>query len=371
MNLDDLQRHWETFGRRDPLGAILTDPARRGNRWDEAEFLATGRDEVAAALEHARRLGLPRRRRRALDFGCGAGRLTQALAAFVDEAVGVDIAPSMIALARALNRVGDRCTFHVNDRPNLARFEDGSFDVIYTGRVLQHMEPRYAEAYLREFARVLAPGGYLSFDLPAEHGFFDAEGRPTRRPPTEYRAAIRLLNPPPRMAAGGSWLLILEITNTATERWEAGSALNAGNHWTAGDGTVLVRDDGRAAVPLPWGPGQRVRVELPITAPPQAGIFVLQCDLVEEHVSWFADLGSTPCETTVVVGDAASRPDPPPPAGEFEPVMEMHAVPRTTVERLLAESGLTLVDVRLVHHCGPTWLAFRYDATRPDAPGRY
>jgi SAM-dependent methyltransferase len=369
MELDELQRHWDTFGRRDPLGAILTDPDRLGQRWDEAEFLKTGQEEIAAALDHARRLGVPRQRRRALDFGCGAGRLTQALASFVNEAVGVDIAPSMIARARALNRAGARCTFQANDRPDLSRFDSGSFDVIYTGRVLQHMAPRYAEAYLREFARVLAPGGYLSFDAPSEHGFFDVDGRPAQRPASEYRASIHIVNPPGRLVPGGRYCLILEIANTGAERWEAGAALNVGNHWIGPDGTMLARDDGRAAVPLPWPPGHRVRVELPVTAPSAPGAFTLQCDLVEEHVSWFADLGSSPGETQVIVGHGAAPPPAAPPPGEFEPVMEMHAFPRATVERVLAESGLTLLEVRPVHHCGPTWLAFRYDATT-DRPER-
>ena len=99
MDLRELQRHWDTFGRTDPFWAILTDPSRRGNKWDPASFFATGRDEVAAHMAEATRLGVPQARRRALDFGCGAGRLTQALADHFDAVVGVDVAPSMVALA--------------------------------------------------------------------------------------------------------------------------------------------------------------------------------------------------------------------------------------------------------------------------------
>src|SRR5262249_25601630 len=150
-----LQRNWDAFGRIDPFWAILTDPSRRGRRWDPAEFFATGREEMDAHFAGATHLGVPAARRTGLDFGCGAGRLTQALARHVEQAVGVDVAPSMIELARHHNAHGDRCRYEVNDRPDLSRFSDASFDVVYTGRVLQHMEPRYAESYVRDFVRVL------------------------------------------------------------------------------------------------------------------------------------------------------------------------------------------------------------------------
>src|SRR4051812_27352912 len=79
--LQRLRSDWTRLGEADPLWAVCVDPARKGGRWDPEEFNATGRAEIAAALAHLDRLGLCRRRERALDFGCGAGRLTAALAA--------------------------------------------------------------------------------------------------------------------------------------------------------------------------------------------------------------------------------------------------------------------------------------------------
>ncbi len=49
------------------------DPARRGGRWDPAEFLASGQAEITALLASLDRLGLRPGRAAALDFGCGAG----------------------------------------------------------------------------------------------------------------------------------------------------------------------------------------------------------------------------------------------------------------------------------------------------------
>src|SRR5688500_10455568 len=115
-DLEPLRALWDQLGREDPLWAVLTRPDRRGRTWDEDEFFATGRREIAEVL--GRLPELPGESpRRALDFGCGVGRLTQALAERFDAVVGVDVAASMIEEARARNRVGPRCTYLLNERP--------------------------------------------------------------------------------------------------------------------------------------------------------------------------------------------------------------------------------------------------------------
>ena len=60
---------------------------------------------------HALRLGLRPGSDRALEFGCGFGRITQALGQWLDEAVGVDIARSTVECARALDKSRGRCRF--------------------------------------------------------------------------------------------------------------------------------------------------------------------------------------------------------------------------------------------------------------------
>src|SRR5262245_3276921 len=154
MELPELRKNWETFGRVDPYWAILSDPRKTGNRWDHAEFFASGVIEIDALMEdmHAR---CPRlRRRRALDFGCGVGRLTQALAGYFDRVDGVDIAESMLALARDHNHAGTRCRYHHNDRDDLRLFRSDTFDLIYSVIVLQHIAPAHSRRYVAELVRV-------------------------------------------------------------------------------------------------------------------------------------------------------------------------------------------------------------------------
>ncbi len=160
------QRYWDEQARTDPMWAILSDAGKRGRRWDPDEFFASGVQEIAVVMQRAKRLGLPLSRARALDFGCGVGRLSQPLADYFEEVRGVDISPVMLEQARQFNRKGERCQYISNSAPDLRIFEDRCFDFIYSRITLQHIPPPRVESYLKEFLRVLKPGGLLLFQLP-------------------------------------------------------------------------------------------------------------------------------------------------------------------------------------------------------------
>lgn len=172
MDLDELEKTWNEMGKLDPLWAIFPYSLKRGTGtpWDINEFFATGEKQVDADIEYIRSLGKGISRGRALDFGSGVGRLTQALAHYFDEVYGIDIAPSMIELAEKYNRHGNRCKYILNQKDNLRCFSDGYFTFIYSLAVLQHINPVYTKIYIKEFVRVLAPGGLLLFQLPSEPG---------------------------------------------------------------------------------------------------------------------------------------------------------------------------------------------------------
>lgn len=96
-----------------------------------------------------------------LDFGCATGWLTLGLSSMGCEAVGVDIAPSAIALARQLKdkRWGGRdgsLSFHVYDGHRLP-LADASLDRIVCFDAFHHVKDQAGT--LAEFARVLRPGG--------------------------------------------------------------------------------------------------------------------------------------------------------------------------------------------------------------------
>src|SRR6202012_2024892 len=116
--LSDLKRDWESLAQRDAMAAILTDESKSGGKWDVTEFMATGDAEIETVLQHLEAIGLqPDLRGTALDFGCGVGRLTQALARRFRSSVGVDISHEMIAQANTLNQY-EHCRYVVNARRN-------------------------------------------------------------------------------------------------------------------------------------------------------------------------------------------------------------------------------------------------------------
>lgn len=165
MRLWQVRRHWDALAKIDPFFAVLTDPGKEGNKWAIEEFFMTGVAEVSRDVERIEALAPGFARTHALDFGCGAGRLTQALGRHFTRATGIDISGHMVELA------GAHCalpgvSFVQNTRPDLRLFADATFSLVYSRITLQHIAPRYTRRYLSEFVRVLAPGGLLSIQIP-------------------------------------------------------------------------------------------------------------------------------------------------------------------------------------------------------------
>jgi len=167
MSLRHVRDTYEALGRDDPLYAVLSFDFAKGNRWDPQAFFKRGELEIDTALHDLRQLGLRPVPGRALDFGCGVGRLTQALCSHFDSAVGVDISSAMIEAAGRYNRHGERCNYLLNQRDDLAVLDDASFDFVYSNISLQHSPPRASERYISEFFRVLKPGAVALFQLPS------------------------------------------------------------------------------------------------------------------------------------------------------------------------------------------------------------
>ncbi len=257
MNLQESQKNWDELAKADPLFIVLTYKDKQGGKWDPKEFFETGVKEVASDLAYIRSLNAELPPGRALDFGCGVGRLSQALANHFDEVQGVDISEQMIDLAQKYNRAlrrniprrdtsqfqtsqgamtqvyplgyskeerrwsrlklavsrwvaeifrfrhvaprqsitedtlsssrltesekspatrlgdisakdaGEKCHFYVNAKNDLSLFPSNYFSFIYSKIALQHIRPVFSKEYLKEFTRVLAPGGLVFFQLTA------------------------------------------------------------------------------------------------------------------------------------------------------------------------------------------------------------
>jgi SAM-dependent methyltransferase len=106
-------------------------------------------------------------------------------------------------------------------------------------------------------------------------------------------------------APGSSPTLAVRLTNIGTAAWNPGSGAGAvllGAHLADPDGRVLDRGMARASLPHPVNPGQETAVTLTLRAPSEAGVFLLEVDLVREGEHWFGDDGSPTARVVLRIG---------------------------------------------------------------------
>jgi len=189
-DLKRLRATWHALGEDDPLWAILSLPDKRGGRWNTDEFFAAGEAEIGWIDELCVPLARPRERRLAVDFGCGVGRLTRALATRHAQVIGVDISPSMLEQARNLNAHLVNVRFVENAQARLDFLADASVYFIYSSITLHHIPPPLQRAYIAEFLRVLAPDGVAVFQIASGYSR-DWRGLAYRLLPNRVLAPLR------------------------------------------------------------------------------------------------------------------------------------------------------------------------------------
>jgi len=155
---DRMRADWNERAREDAHYYV----AFGGRGQDEEEFDATAADVLPSLEFELKRLpkGANRRAWRALEIGCGPGRLMKPLSRHFGEIHGVDVSDEMIRLAR--QRLADISHAHVHatNGASLAQFADDSFEFVYSYAVFQHIPSREVVLeYMREVRRVLKPGG--------------------------------------------------------------------------------------------------------------------------------------------------------------------------------------------------------------------
>lgn len=130
----DTDRDWQRIGETEPFWGVLTMPEFRKDSLTPdavAAFYETGKDYVAWLKGQMEVFcQAPFKPRKALDFGCGVGRMTHAMTAVADDVVGVDVAPAMLDKARERGTSGVRFQTTVPDE---------RFDWIHSYIVFQHI----------------------------------------------------------------------------------------------------------------------------------------------------------------------------------------------------------------------------------------
>lgn len=168
----DSDYNWRLWGERDPYYGVLTNPQFHSDNIDQsrADFFERGNAFVwhwLAKLEH--RFG-SLKRDRALDFGCGVGRLTVPLTDHFGSVVGLDISPGMLEEA-ARNSEGLNITYALSN-DSLSRLE-GTFDFVNSCIVLQHIPVARGMPLLAQLLDRVRPGGgcLIQFTTKRNYGW--------------------------------------------------------------------------------------------------------------------------------------------------------------------------------------------------------
>lgn len=354
-------RTWEALARSDPLWAVLSEPDKRGRRWELEAFLTTGEAFIETVLGRASSVGTQPNRGLAVDFGCGVGRLSRALSYRFDKVIGIDVSETMLRIAHDLNNDRPNLSFILNQRDDLVCLPDASADMACSHITLQHMKPAAAERYIGELFRITRPGGLVFFQVPAH--LLLAEVAPGSLSADDCRAELVIRSAPKVLAPGSLVDLIVQVRNTGAGDWRV--PLHVGNHWRDLEGNVVTFDDGRS--PLPFLKcGESAEIALTIAAPVQAGRYRLEVDVVLDGVRWFADVGSPTASLPISVAAGAQQVEARLPQAitanidsiyVAAPPFEMHGVPRRRVEEIASASGMRLI------HCDDyrsDWQSYEY-----------
>lgn len=166
MNTD---KAWERWGRTDPYYGVLSVPQFRGARRDTATgFFESGSEFIDSRLSAARSAYGDIRMGRALDFGCGVGRLLIPLSQNFGEAIGLDISQAM--RSECLRNLHDR---GVENAEVLASDDGltaalGVFDFVNSFIVLQHIPVDRGYEIIARLLSLVAPGGVISLQFTVD-----------------------------------------------------------------------------------------------------------------------------------------------------------------------------------------------------------
>ncbi len=139
--------------------------------WNQESFFKSGEEnvqnEILTDMFNVCQ-GLEPDRMRVLEIGCGAGRITRALASVFGEVHAVDISPEMVALATENLQpdVGKRVFLYANNGSDLQVLPSSAFDFAFSYIVFQHIPSLdVIESYIRDAHRVLKPGRLFKFQV--------------------------------------------------------------------------------------------------------------------------------------------------------------------------------------------------------------
>jgi SAM-dependent methyltransferase len=140
MNTD---KTWRWYGENDPYYGVLTEDSFRGGNLTlerKRAFFESGQKHISDLLRGLEETHMPIKKTKALDFGCGVGRLVIPLAREFDAVVGVDVSDGMLKeCAKNAAEMGLENIRLVASDDNLSALAGEEFDLVHSFIVLQHI----------------------------------------------------------------------------------------------------------------------------------------------------------------------------------------------------------------------------------------
>jgi SAM-dependent methyltransferase len=166
--LQKMREDWDQRARENARYYVNTASAL----WTDEEFFASGEttvaEEILTDLENICQ-GKPPSEMRVLEIGCGAGRVTRALAKLFGEVHAVDVSGEMVRLAGLALREYPKTFVYQNNGQDLAVVPSLEFDFAFSSIVFQHIPSRQIiENYVREVHRLLRPGALFKFQVQGD-----------------------------------------------------------------------------------------------------------------------------------------------------------------------------------------------------------
>lgn len=167
--LEKMQADWDARAKENARFYVATGK----EQWTDEEFFASGERTVAEEiLTDMTNIcqGRNPKEMRVLEIGCGAGRVTRALAGLFGEVHAVDVSGEMVAQARLALRDRPNAYIYRNNGMDLTVVPDTApFDFAFSGIVFQHIPSREViENYIREVHRLLRPGALFKFQVQGD-----------------------------------------------------------------------------------------------------------------------------------------------------------------------------------------------------------
>ena len=161
QQLEKMTRDWDERARENARYYVNT----ANEQWTDQEFFLSGErtvtEEILTDMGNICQ-GADPKEMRVLEIGCGAGRVTRALATVFGEVHAVDVSGEMVKLARAgLADTPNAFVYHNNGK-DLSAVPTLLFDFAFSTIVFQHIPSRdIIENYVHEVHRLLRPGRLL------------------------------------------------------------------------------------------------------------------------------------------------------------------------------------------------------------------